>query len=130
MSQADSKGVVRGRFMVPANIPVGTKSVVFIGGTGSRAETTYTGSGTVTIQDLRTVTNITTRRYDPLAQTFTLSEPRLIMGIDLWFTQKGSADVRVQIRETDTGLPNQTILSETIKKADEINIDGTVTEFR
>ncbi len=130
MTQANDQGVVTGRFTVPANVPAGTKSVVFVGETGSRAETTYTGSGTITSLQLRRVTNITTRRYDPLAQTFTLMEPRLLVGVDVWFTKKGVHDVRLQIRETDTGLPNQTILSETIKKTDEIAVDGSVTEFR
>ncbi len=130
MTQADEKGVVSGNFSVPPNIPVGTKSVIFVGETGSRAQTTYTGRGNITIEELRNVTSITTRRFDPLAQTFTLSESRLLAGVHLWFTKKGEADVRVQIRETDTGLPNQTILCETIKKSEEIEIDGTQVEFR
>lgn len=130
MAQADINGVVHGRFRVPPNIPAGTKSVVFRSATGAVAETTYTGSGTITTLDLRRVTNITKRRYDPLAQTFTLSESRLLAGVDLWFTQKGVHDVRVQIRETATGIPNQTILSECIKKTDEILLEDQVTEFR
>lgn len=128
MIQADSNGVVNGSFDVPPNIPVGTKSVVFVGDTGALARTTYTGSGTITTRQLRTITDITTT--DPLAQTFTLPESRLLAGLDIWFTYRGENDVRLQIRETVTGIPNQVILSETIKKTGEITTDGTPTEFR
>ncbi len=126
---ADDKGIVRGTFQIPKNIPAGTKSVVFIGKVVSRAETTYTGRGTITIREQRNV--ITTwRRSDPLAQTFTLDESRHLSGVDLWFTKAGAADVRVQVRETALGLPTQEVLSEAIIKRDEINIDGSHTAIR
>lgn len=130
MTQANDQGVLTGSFTVPPNVRTGTKSVVFKGEHSGDARTTYTGSGTITIRELRNVVNITTTRIDPLAQTFTLPESRLLSGVDIWFTEKGTLPVRVQIRETDTGMPNQTILCEQIKPAGELNVDGTCTQFR
>jgi hypothetical protein len=130
MAQANNKGELSGSFTVPARVRVGTKSVIFRGEHSGEARTTYTGSGTVTTRELRNVVNITTIRIDPLAQTFTLTAPRLLTGVDIWFTQKGTLPVRVQIRETDTGMPNQTILCEEIKPASDLNVDGSVTQFR
>ena len=97
--QANADGVVSGRFTVPANIPAGTKSVIANGTGGSRGETQYTGSGTITTQFLRRVITIT-RGFDPLAQTFTLDSARQVAGVELYFTKLGTTPVRVQIRET------------------------------
>lgn len=130
MNQANNQGVLTGSFTIPPKVRVGTKSVVFKSEHSSDARTTYTGSGTITTRELRNVVNITTFRIDPLAQTFTLPESRLLAGVDIWFTQKGTMPVRVQIRETNTGLPNQVILCEHIRPASDIKVDGSPTEFR
>ena len=49
---------------------------------------------------------------DPLAQTFTLTQGRHVAGVNLWFTNTGSTDVIVQIRDTSNGFPNPTVLAE------------------
>ncbi|VFM97350.1 MAG: hypothetical protein BECKG1743D_GA0114223_101853 [Candidatus Kentron sp. G] len=116
---ADESGRVTGSFTIPSGVSAGTKSVEITGSGGSRGATTYTGSGTITIQQQRRVTTVWTGGSDPLAQTFTLEEGRHIGGVDLWFTRKGQSSVRVQIRETTTGLPNGVVLSE-----GEISADG------
>lgn len=121
--QANADGVLTGRFTIPANIPAGTKSVVFNGSGGSRGETRFTGSGTLVTRQLgRVITRI--RRSDPLAQTFTLNAPRQIGGVELCFTTLGSAQVRMQIRETQTGVPNQEVLAESSLDASDITLDG------
>lgn len=127
--QANANGVLTGRFTIPNNIPSGTKSVNFNGSGGSRGEALYTGSGTIITRNLRRV--ITIRRgTDPLAQTFTLDSARQIAGVELYFTHKGSKAARVQIRETQNGVPSQEILSETSLGADQINLNAaTVFEF-
>jgi hypothetical protein len=81
---ADSKGKITGRFTIPSNIPAGTKLVQFFGEKGSYGEATYTGKKTINIEERRRV--FSSKRVDPLAQTFTLSESRHISGIDLWFS--------------------------------------------
>ncbi|CAM3692131.1 hypothetical protein VA7868_03741 [Vibrio aerogenes CECT 7868] len=129
MIKADSNGKVTGRFYIPANVPVGTKLVEFKGKGGSSASATYTGSGTIEYKTLRRVYNYYTYRVDPLAQTFTLSTARHIGGVDLWFKNKGPEEVRVQIRETATGLPTQTVVAESIMSSDDILTNGSATRF-
>lgn len=122
--KANAQGVANGHFTIPANIPAGTKSVVFNGSGGSRGETRYTGSGTIVTRQLGRVITIT-RGFDPLAQTFTLDAARQIAGVDVCFTHIGSSDVRVQIRETQTGLPNQEVLAEASLGATQVTLDGS-----
>lgn len=124
--QADANGVVTGYFTIPENIPAGTKSVKFKGSNGSEGEALYTGSGTINTRRLRRILTIR-QGVDPLAQTFTLDSARQIAGVELTFTQLGTKPARVQIRETQTGLPNNEILTEASLNADEINLDNPTT---
>lgn len=126
---ANAEGVISGHFTIPPNIPSGTKSVVLRGVGGSFGETLYTGSGTIITRQLGRVITIT-RGFDPLAQTFTLTEARQVAGVELCFTHLGSAEVRVQIRETQTGLPNQEVLAQASLTVDEISTNqATRFEF-
>ncbi|APR98636.1 hypothetical protein [Wolbachia endosymbiont of Folsomia candida] len=122
---ADNRGKIKGKLKIPANIPAGTKLVQFFGDKGSYGEATYTGKKTITIEERRRV--IATKRVDPLAQTFTLNESRHIGGIDLWFTNKGSKRVAVQVRETVMGVPSHTVIAESFVEPESININGTAT---
>lgn len=136
---ADNSGKIKGKFTVPANVPAGTKLVQFIGNQGSYGEATYTGRGIITTEERRRVTVITDirrnettvvlTRFDPLAQTFTLSESRHIGGIDLWFSNRGAKRVVVQIRDTSLGMPTQTVLAEGDIMPSSININGTSTRI-
>lgn len=60
---------------------------------------------------------------DPLAQTFTLGSATQLAGVDLWFTAR-QTEVVVQIRETQVGIPNSTILIEKRVPASQIATDG------
>jgi hypothetical protein len=77
MITANSQGVAEGSMTVPAGVPAGKVLVRVVGDQGSVGTTTYTASGTITTQSRRIVTTVVTR-YDPLAQTFTLTEGRHI----------------------------------------------------
>lgn len=123
---ADNKGIVEGQLTVPAGVPTGTVQVLMEGDQGSRGSTSYTALGTVQTQQLRILTTVT-YNYDPLAQTFTLSEGRHIAGVDLWFKAKGTSRVLVQIRETTVGYPNANVLAQASLSADDINVSGTET---
>lgn len=125
---ANSQGVVEGKFTIPANVPYGTKEVLFTGQGGSSASASFFGQGTV-LQDVKTVvTQITTTRWwrnpDPLAQTFILSESVQADSVDLFFTAAGTTTIAVQIRETQTGFPTQTILSEGRINPSTIQVNG------
>ncbi|APR98691.1 hypothetical protein [Wolbachia endosymbiont of Folsomia candida] len=124
---ADQNGKIKGRFTVPRNIPAGTKLVQFFGDNGSYGEATYTGKKTINIEERRRV--FSSKRIDPLAQTFTLNENRHIGGIDLWFSSRGKKRVVVQIRETAIGMPSQTVIAESHIESNDINVNGTATRI-
>lgn len=127
---ADKDGVVNGSFTVPSGVPAGTVQVEVLGDQGSRGTGTYTASGTIRTEQRRIV-NTVTYRYDPLAQTFTLSEGRHIAGVDLWFKKKGTSRILVQIRETTAGFPNQNIIAQASIKQSQISLTSyTRATFR
>lgn len=118
---ANSSGVLTGTFTVPANVPAGTKLVEFVGAGGSYGAGQYTGRGELLVQRWNRVTT-RARFIDPLAQTFTLPRGRHITAVDLTFAVKGGNDpVLVQIRETDNGIPTQTVLADATIAASAIN---------
>jgi hypothetical protein len=125
---ADNHGTAEGQMTVPEGVPAGTVLVEVVGNQGSSGSTTYTASGTVTTESRRIVNTVVTR-YDPLAQTFTLSEGRHIAGVELWFKAKGSSRVLVQIRETTVGFPNQNVLAQGNVYPADINVNGTPTRI-
>ncbi|MDN5248414.1 MAG: hypothetical protein QWI36_04745 [Wolbachia endosymbiont of Tyrophagus putrescentiae] len=127
MLTADNKGKIKGKFTVPKDIPAGTKLVQFFGDKGSYGEATYTGKRTITTEERRRI--LVTKRVDPLAQTFTLDKSRHIAGVDLWFANRGSKRVVVQIRETTVGVPSQTVIAESFIAAEKLNIDSTATRI-
>lgn len=141
---ANSAGVLTGKFIVPEGIPAGNKRVVFLGGGGSRGEAVFSGQGTLLRQTFRQETTTTETRWwsppppppppapawwDPLAQTFTLDQSAQVGGVDLWFTASGTSTVVVQIRETTAGVPNQTVLAEARILPAAINTTGGATRI-
>lgn len=60
---------------------------------------------------------------DPLAQTFTLSVSRQVVGCDLWFTACGGP-VRVDLRSVTAGVPDAGILATATVAPDAINVGG------
>lgn len=127
---ANASGLLTGSFQIPQAIPAGAKLVEFLGAGGSYGAATYVGRGQIVTETRRRVLTTVVRRYDPLAQTFTLPERRVIGGLDLWFTAKGgSAPVIVQIRETQVGMPTTTVLTEGRLLASDIKTDGNPTRI-
>lgn len=111
---ANGAGQITGNFTIPANVPVGTKRVTFLGNQGSFGAARFIGSGTILTRTQRQLTTIETRFWDPLAQTFRLDGGRHVTSVEFWFTAKGSSanNVYLEIRETEVGLPNATTLAE------------------
>ncbi|ENQ1546134.1 hypothetical protein ACEOHC_003946 [Salmonella enterica] len=110
----NSLGVATGKFTIPANIKAGTKQVIFkgVGGSKSYADTTFTGQGTVVTNAMRQVKNVMQSYYDPLAQTFMLTEARQLHAVDIWVMDSGDTPLIVQLRETQTGFPTRVVLAE------------------
>lgn len=131
--QANSAGVVTGKFTIPAHIPAGTKKVTFTGNGGSHGEAAFIGQGTQVVDTKQVVTTITNsffwRSVDPLAQTFTLDSNQQLAGVDLWFTAKGTSDVEVRIQETNVGFPTQVVLASSRVAPSAINVSGAATRF-
>ncbi len=127
---ANAAGLLTGSFQIPQAIPAGAKLVEFLGAGGSYGSATYVGRGQIITETRRRILTTVVRRWDPLAQTFTLPERRTIGGLDLWFTTKGgSAPVIVQIRETQVGMPTTTVLTEGRLQASDIKTDGNATRI-
>lgn len=142
---ADGAGVLRGTFDIPADIPAGTKAVVFTGSGGSLGEQFFHGQGTRVLRTMQRVTVERWKRYssasapaqvcigpstDPIAQTFSLEQTRQVCGVDLWFTAK-STEVIVQIRDTANGMPTAGALAPVEVRVDPDNVatDGTPTRI-
>lgn len=111
---ANSSGVVTGKFTIPSGIPAGVKQVTFLGSGGSRGDAAFVGSGTITDEVRRQVNTLTTTFWavDPLAQTFTVPDSGQIAAVDLWFSAIGTKTINVQIRETSLGLPTRSVIAE------------------
>ena len=124
--QANSSGVVSGSFTIPANVRTGTREFRVQGAGGSWGRTTYLAEGVIANAVMQQTFVTTVSRYDPLAQTFTLPEGRMVKAVDLKFAVKGGPnDVRVQIRETLVGFPTQEVLCEAIIAHTDILTDNT-----
>ncbi len=64
-------------------------------------------------------------RWDPLAQTFSFTENKIISATGLFFTRKDlSIPVTVQIRGVTTGLPNDVIYAQQVVSPGEINLNA------
>ena len=138
---ADTAGVVTGTFTVPPDVPAGSKEVEFFGVQGSYGNATYTGQGTLITRRFDQVTTRRTwrwwsppppppRRWDPLAQSFTLDESRHLTSVDVFMHAVGTKDMLVQLRESDNGQPARGAITQTrVKAADMSTVGATKVTF-
>ena len=117
---ANSSGVVRGKFTIPANVSAGSKAVKFEGAGGSYGAASFYGQGTLVENVMQKVTRTSLTYYDPLAQTFYLDEIRQITGVDLYVEAKGTTPIVVHLRDTVNGYPGQNIIAEATLQPAEI----------
>jgi hypothetical protein len=122
---ANASGVATGSFIVPANVPAGSKLVRLTSATGRTASALFVGQGKLEIDLMRRVTSISVQpersnggdgsgTVDPLAQTFTLTEARFICGADLRVCVVGDAanDMLVEIHPVENGIPTDDVLAQ------------------
>ncbi len=120
---ANPSGQITGSFTVPGNVPVGIKLVRAVGMGGSNCEATFVGSGVIKTVTMRKVTTI--ERFqrppqnnnngpDPLAQTFTPVEPRMLVGVDVHLCAIGNQNngLLIQQVEVDNGFPTPEVMAE------------------
>ncbi|EEO27634.1 DUF4815 domain-containing protein [Oxalobacter paraformigenes] len=113
----DVNGIAAGKFTIPKNVLAGTKQVDFIGVWGSEGHALFTGSYTI----VTTVKNYTI--YDPLSQTFRVTERCQIGAVEIWLTAKGETPITVQIRETANGYPTNAVLAEATINTNNLTTD-------
>ena len=122
--KTDSNGSFSGSFKVPANVPTGTREVVFTNGKDN-CSATYTATGTTK----HTKTYYTTETYDPLAEIFKFSNDYYLTSINLYFGSKDETEpVKVQIRETSSdNQPTNTVISSQLVYPENITVsdDGS-----
>lgn len=105
-STATSSGDLNFRFTIPDDTPAGRKAVRVTGQYGTIGDAVFTGQGTLVINNIV----IIRRSTDPLAQTFTPTDSCQISALKLYCCAKGNNPIRIEIRETTVGIPNETII--------------------
>lgn len=130
--KADAKGTIKGTFIIPGGIiPCGQRSIKIENGNNSLATTTYQAYGTLkNVENIINKTIVSVTLYDPLAQSFTLTNTKSITSVNLCIQSKPTSsnashtsDLIVQIRElSDDGYPNRNIKGEQTLTPDQINV--------
>ncbi|MGB3026863.1 DUF4815 domain-containing protein [Paradevosia shaoguanensis] len=122
---ADASGEIAGSFIIPANVPAGTKTVFAAGAGGTEAEALFTGEGTLTIERMRQVTTINrwvrpessrdeSGSSDPQAQIFRVASARQMLGMDFHLCHIGEVTNHILVNQVsvETGLPTTEIKAE------------------
>lgn len=139
--KADSNGEVKGTFKIPIGIQCGSRNVKIANG-DNMAFTSYTAYGTT--EDIQKIVNkvaVTVYLYDPVAQSFTLSDNKYLTSIGMYFyrtpstnnaTAHPSISVQVRTLNSDGSGPSNevlgtaTIASDTIKTSNDASAETRV----
>ncbi len=123
---ANGAGEIEDDFVIPANITAGVKVVSAEGAGGSKATAFFVGQGIIEIDVMRRVTTIerwtrpptttTSGGSDPLAQTFTPPEARMIVGFDVKLCAVGNAANHLFVQQVtvENGIPTGDVVAETL----------------
>jgi hypothetical protein len=133
---ADANGEITNTFVIPSNITAGTKAVVAKGAAAGEAYAFFVGQGTIEITTMRRVTTIerwtrppepvstgsewhTTigsngHAEDPQAQTFTVVEPRQLVGVDIKLCHIGDTSNALLIQQVtvENGMPTEDVMAQ------------------
>ena len=136
---ADTAGRVSASFVIPENVRNGNRIVEMTDGLYSARAGIQINDPMVITRIERIVeeriirvpvvqvvwrTQIITVRNDPLAQTFSFTEDKVVSGVGLYFTAKDpSIPVTVQIRGVTTGLPNGVIFAEKVLAPGDVSLN-------
>lgn len=139
--KADAEGMTKGSIKIPANtLRAGTREVV-LKNDHNIASTNYVIKGS---QDINTHTiNRTYTTYcmdDPVAETFSLANDKVLTGVSLAFANKPSENgadkdghrstVSVQIRKVSSdGFPTNEVVAEEVLQPSDINTSETGSVF-
>lgn len=122
--KADSKGVAKGNFKVPANTLCGTKElrVYPINTPSLSGASNYTSLGR-TITTTKTVwTQVTNlNATDPLAQSFQFDMDQFVTGVGVYFLDKDMVEpITVQLRNMVNGYPGNICYAEKVVQAKDV----------
>lgn len=115
---ADENGRLVGSFRIPAGLTAGSKSVRFVSHTGNEGAATYVGRGTITINEMRSVTTvqrvITRRLFDPLGYLWTPPVGFYLGAVSVLVKEVGdeTRPVVMQIRNVQSAQPTGPVLAE------------------
>lgn len=114
---ADSHGGFTGTFLIPTSTPAGVRLFEALGSGGSYGSQNYIGDFTIDTRNIAQTITTWNLLADPLAQTFTLTEDRMVSSIDIRVCAIGNTanQIRMQIRGTTVGIPNGTIYAQCYK---------------
>jgi hypothetical protein len=132
MPVADSNGEVTIMVPIPAGLPVGPRTIHLTGDQGTVAQGTYIGTHNPSDPSIRWPSQrIVGQFYEPVAQTFTLDESRIIGAIEVEICAVGGdSPMWIQVRETTAGVPNRVCLGEALVNRSDFVTDGGFTQFR
>lgn len=127
--KADSKGIARGYFTIPAKTLCGTRELkVYAANTPSlTGSATYTANGR-TRTTTRKVWTETVRlgASDPLAQSFQFEMDQYLTGVGIYFNDKDTVEpITIQVRNMVNGYPGTTVYAEKVVYPSEITVSST-----
>lgn len=125
--RTDANGYCKGTFTIPANVLCGTVNVQVypMDAPNLVGSTPYTANGRKRVIETTVWKEIVkVNVVDPLAQSFQLSNDQFITGIDLYFKDRGTQPVSVQIRNVENGYPGNICYAEKVLNASELKVSN------
>lgn len=125
--RTDANGYCKGTFTIPANVLCGTVNVQVypMDAPNLVGSTPYTANGRKRVIETTVWKEIVkVNAVDPLAQSFQLSNDQFITGIDLYFKDRGTQPVSVQIRNVENGYPGNICYAEKVLNASELKVSN------
>lgn len=128
---ADSEGKATGHFTIPENTPLGKVEVRAYETSSPDYYGTATYTASMRLTEKVVSSSIQTWSVDPLAQSFMLSESRIISGVGVWFSNLGSVahNITVQLRSMVNGYPSNEILAESTLRINGSNASSKIAVF-
>lgn len=131
---ADAEGIIEGSFTIPSGVTAGRKSILAVGGSGTRCSAIFTGQGTLVITSLQRVTTVERFQVnpvprdnnvwqegedagmtDPQAESIVFSRSGHLTSVDITICNVGDPNepVILEIVTIDNGFPTTEVLAQT-----------------
>jgi hypothetical protein len=126
--KANTSGLAKGKFTIPANIKTGTREVI-LSNSGNTASSAFTSLGTKrTTTETITTTRITLTAVDPLAQSFQFDRETTLTSVGVYFSGKDNTNnILCQIRNVVNGYPGNVVYAETVVAPSSMNVSANAS---